>query len=191
MTQAKLDHGPIHRWFTQTLPEYRPRPHTGRLWLDVFYLFVIAALEQSLLRSLTGTYLVFDLLTPWLLLGVVQRRPGSAITITALAALVREAQSSIPAGTYLCAYWIITSIIVQVRPALSWRNISSWFAMFAVSSLFLIVFSVFVELLLGGEAHLDVVFSLSAFLQVVVSVSFGLMLCRPWLAFDAEEPVPQ
>lgn len=190
MSADLLGRSGVQRWLKEVLYEYRPRPHTGYLWLDIIYLFLLASLEASLLKSMSGPFVMFDLITPWLVLSIIQKTRGPATILALVAAMIQEAQSSVPAGTFICIYWIVANVIIQVRPALSWRNISSWLAVFFISSFATIIFQVGMIFLLAEMTNLSLYFWLSLLVRQVTSVIFGLILCRKWLAFDAEEPVP-
>lgn len=179
------------RWLRHRLPEFRFKPHTGRLWLDLVYLLVLVAFEVSILKSLTGPFLVIDLVTPWLVTSIIQKRAGSATLVMFVAAMIQEAQSSLPSGTLICAYWIITNVIVQVRPALSWRSMTPWLVIFASSSLFVTIFQLMINVMISGLGDINFLRIIQLFIQVLISVIFGLTLCRQWMTIDAEEPVPQ
>ena len=191
MNNELLHENGIKKWLDEKLPEYRMRPHTGKLWLDVFYLVILAALESSILGSVSGPYLGIDLMTPWLVLSVIQKKSGPATVIAIAAGLIQEAQSSVPSGTYLCIYWIVTNILLQVRSALSWRSATPWFVVFLFSCLFAIIFQLLVKIMVSGSLIFNPWEGFGLLVQLGVSVGFGLVLCRQWLAIDAEEPVPQ
>ena len=191
MNSDLLYESSFRRWWRVKAKEYAMKPHTGKLWLDIFYIFVLSALESSILKSLGGAYGVIDLLTPWLCLSIIQKKAGPATLLVFVAALVQEAQSSVPSGTYICIYWIIANIIIQVRPALSWRSVTPWMVVFFLSSFFLILFESMVNIILSGVTRFDLMSSVMLFVRLTISVLFGLYLCRPWLAIDADEPVPQ
>ncbi len=176
--------------FREVLPEYYPSPHTGKLWLDIVYLILLIALQVSVLRTITGAFRVIDLITPWFAISVLRKRPVTATVYAVFAGFILESQYTLPMGTYFCAYWIISNLIVQVRPALSWRYSSSWLALFGFASLFVAVFELFMVLFISGKLPTDPMYFGAAALRILVAIAFGMVLCRQWLKFDAEEPVP-
>lgn len=176
--------------FREKLPEYRLRPHTGKLWLDFIYVLVIVALETSLLRSVSGDLRLFDLLTPWVCVSILRKRTPAALALCLWAGFVKESQSAIPAWSYVCMYWIIGVLIVQGRQALTWRYASAWTAMFTAAVAFMFSFELFLLLFLARSIPWSAYFVLESVLRLGISIGFGMFLARPWLRFDAEEPVP-
>ena len=170
--------------------EYRFRPHTGRFWLDLIYLTLLMGVEEVLLRPLSSSYFLIDLVTPWLLVSFVQKQKGAALFLAIYAGFMQEARSSLPQGTFLCAYLVMVTVLLQVRSALSWRYATPWLVGFALSELLIASLITTVILVLGGGRLLGSEHFVDLALRVGAGVGFGYLLCRPWLAFDAEEPVP-
>lgn len=172
-------------------PELRPRPNTGRLWQDVVCLVLVIALQVGVLPSLVGGHVALDLVTPWLAISFVRQRAPQATVLALVAGFTLETHSSLPAGLYLTSYWIMANVIIQVRPALSWRHRVPWLATFTLAEVWIIAFATFVQAFMGGMVPLDGWLWLGQAVEIVVAIFFGMRLCQPWLQFDAEEPVPQ
>ena len=173
------------------IPELKPRPNTGKLWQDILFLIVVVMVQVSLIPSLFGSYIKVDFVTPWLAISFVRQKGLQGTLLLVVAALAIETHSSIPSGLYLCVYWIMANIIMQVRPTLSWRHQIPWLVMFAVSAIWVVIFEAFVIAFIRGIAELDLLYWFLQLIRVGLATGFGMLLCREWLEFDAEEPVPQ
>lgn len=173
------------------LPLYKPKPHTPFLWLDLVFLVLLAALETALSGSLLGPYIIIDLLTPWLAVSFIQKRASAVTLVAFVAALIQESRTSIPAGTYLCAYWILGNVIIQVRATLSWRYATPWIVTILASCGFVVIIEMAVMIFVSGLQGVTLGYTLIQMIRLGISVAFGLSLCRKWMAIDAEEPIPQ
>lgn len=172
------------------LPELKPRPNTGRLWHDVLFLLLIAVLQVFILPALFGPHLKIDLMTPWLAITFIRQRMWSATVLAAIGAVALETHSSVPAGLYLCAYWIMANVIMYARPTLSWRHRVPWLVTYGASAVWIILFETFVIAFTVGLSELGLFYWLLQLIRFGAAVAFGMILCREWLEFQAEEPVP-
>ena len=177
------------RWLW-LLENLRPRACTGHFGLDLFFVCVIYFCQTVLLPTVFRNWILIDLLTPWLAVSAVAMRIAPLTMITVFAALCFEYRLTVPAGFYLCAYWIMVNSIVQIRPTLSWRHSVPWLATFAGCSLWIVIFeSIFVNIY-QASVNLDYSYWLRQLLRIAISTGFGMLLCQRWLSIDAEEPVP-
>ena len=191
MSEGLVEKETPWRAFVSFARRYKFRPHTGNFWVDLLYILVLVVLEESLVGSLFGWIGSIDIVTAWLMVNFLRKKPAPALFMAVVVGLVQESRSSVPAGTYLCIYWILAVGIVQLRPVLSWRFYTPWVTMFCLTQLA-------VELIkwaiLGISSD---VFSLSVrdlflvMFQVGVGLGFGLWICQPFLGPYAEEPTPQ
>ena len=171
-------------------PELIPRPNTGRLWQDCIFLLLICAIQLSILPSIFGPYISIDLVTPWLVTSIVRQNALSAGILCVVGASAIESHSSIPSGLYLCAYWIALTVIIQVRPTLSWRHRIPWLVNFIIAEIWIVAFEIFVTTVINRDALLDVLFWLSCIVKIPIATCFGLYISRQWINLDADEPVP-
>ncbi len=169
----------------------RPRPNTGSLPKDIAFVLVILFIQTTVLPTVLGSAGVFDFITPWLVVSAVRQRPLQVTVLAMIAAFSLETKLAVPAGIYLCSYWIMINIFFQIRPALSWRYRTPWAVSYAVSSLWIILFETFVLIFLHDTWSVTPSFIIQQALKLLVAVGFGMYLSREWMRIDAEEPVPQ
>ncbi|MGE0173654.1 MAG: hypothetical protein AB7T49_12730 [Oligoflexales bacterium] len=169
------------------LYEARLRPNTGKLYRDVINLLVVFVIQTSIFPTFLGTSIVIDLITPWLVMSFVRQKLFPATVLALVGAISLEMHSSFPAGLYVCIYWITANIIFQIKPALSWRLLVPWVVVFSVSALWVLFWESFIMVFTKGTDGINEFFVFKQFLRFAVAVSFGVVLCRPWLEFKEEE----
>lgn len=169
----------------------KPRPNTGSLWKDIAYLLLIVWIQTSFFPTLSKGYLQVDLLTPWLVISFIRQHLTSATILAIIGAISLETRSAVPAGLYICAYWITANIIAQVRPALSWRHLVPWAVTYALAALWIILFESLVMMTSLGLSHLHWTHWINQLIRIISAVAFGMYLAREWHKIDAEEPIPQ
>lgn len=177
--------------FIEIIPELKLRPNTGRLWHDILFLLIVAVLQIFILPSLFGKRLVIDLLTPWLAISFVRQHALQATVLALVGACVLEMHDAVPAGMYIVIYWIMCNVIINMRLTLSWRHSIPWLVMYSLCSVWVIFFEAFVTILKVGVDALDLQYWWYQLIRVAISMAIGMYLCREWLDFNAEEPVPQ
>jgi hypothetical protein len=175
----------------RTLKKWRLRPNTGSLTKDILFLLVIGFIQITVLPFLFGTLGYLDLITPWLVITFIRQRPLQAHILALVGALIVETRLAVPAGLYICAYWILANVISLVRPALSWRYKTPWLVSYALASLWVILFEVFVINFLQTASLHQPAYIAQQVVRFIVTVSYGMYLSREWMTIDAEEPVPQ
>jgi hypothetical protein len=168
-------------------PYFRVRPDSGKLWLDVVYLILIAALQLAVLPSLVGKYIMIDILTPWLVANFVFKDLKRGALVWFLGALIMETHSTSPKGLFFCAYWIVFVVIAVVKPNLSWRMTLPWVAAFFLSSLWVNLFEGFVVATTRSVAEIDGIYAFSALLEVLLCVGFGLLFSVRDIEFRTSE----
>jgi hypothetical protein len=181
-------------FYTRTrrlLQSARLRPNTGSLWKDCVFLLILVMVQTTLLPTFLPALVHIDLVTPWLVISFVRQRVAQATLLAFIAALTLETHSAIPAGLYVCVYWIAANVIIQVRPALSWRHQVPWAVTYAVTTLWVSTFEAFVIMMTRGVAELHWTYWLTQMIRLITAVGFGMFLAQEWLKIDAEEPVPQ
>jgi len=175
----------------RTMRRWRPRPNTGSLTKDVVFLLIIGFIQITILPYLLGTLGYLDLIMPCLLTTFTRQRPMQAHILALVGAMILETRLAAPAGLYLCAYWILANVISLVRPALSWRYKTPWLVSYALASLWVILFEVFVINFLQTASLHQPTYIAQQVVRFFVTVSYGMYLSREWMTIDAEEPVPQ
>lgn len=175
----------------RTFKKWRPQPNTGSLGKDLLFILVVGFLQITILPFLFGTLGFLDLITPWLVITFIRQRPLSGHILGLIGALIVETRLAVPAGLYICAYWILANVIFLVRPALSWRYKTPWLVSYALASIWVILFEAFVLNFLQTASLNQPVYIAQQVIRFLVTVSFGMYLSREWMTIDAEEPVPQ
>ncbi len=171
--------------------DWRLRPNSGHLWKDIIFLLCIAFIQMTVLPSLFGSYGYLDLITPWLVVTFICQRPLKALCLASIAAIVLETRLAVPAGLYLCIYWILCSLLIQIRPALSWRYRTPWFVCYVGATLWVLLFESFVINFLQADLLAEPHYFVHALLRLIVATGYGMYLSSEWMNIDAEEPVPQ
>jgi hypothetical protein len=177
--------------FRMGLRSWIPRPNSGSFVKDLLFVLLLVFAQTTLLPAFFGTMSFIDLITPWLVVTCVRQHPLQATLICLLAASTLETRLAVPAGLYLCNYWILANVIFQFRGALSWRYKTPWFVSYLVAGLWVILFESFVIAFLHQNWLPQPAYIFQQLLRVVIGVVFGMILSREWMRIDAEEPVPQ
>lgn len=170
---------------------WKPRPNTGTLAKDLVFVLLIVFIQTTLFPTLLGSLGMLDLLTPWLVVTAIRQQPLQATLIAMLGAFALETKLAVPAGLYLCSYFIMINIIFQIRLALSWRYRTPWLASYSLAALWLIVFETFVLVFLHETWSFSAAYVFQEILKLAFAVGFGMYISREWMRIDAEEPVPQ
>lgn len=170
---------------------YRFRPHTSNFAIDLVFLVVLICLEETLVSSVLGPHLTVDLLTVWVACSVLQKQAGPAFVYAVCAALMQESRTSTPAGTYVCAYWILSILIVHFRPVLSWRFFTPWMAMFFAANILVITMSLLVVFVSSSYANFTFWHLVSFLFRIAVGLGFGVYISKDFIGPYSEEPIPQ
>lgn len=185
-----LRRDPYRNW-KELASSWKLRPNSGSLVKDLIFVLVIVFLQTTLIPTLLGTMGMIDLLTPWLVVSAIRQRPLQATLIAMVGAFAMETKLAVPAGIYLCSYWIMINVFFQIRPALSWRYRTPWLVSYAASALWIILFEIFVLMFLHETWIFSTNYVFQEIFKLAFAVGFGLYLSREWMRIDAEEPVPQ
>jgi hypothetical protein len=170
---------------------WRIRPNTGSLPKDILFMLVIVFVQTTILPTIFGTAGTFDLITPWLVVTAIRQLPLQATIVAMIGAFTLETKLAVPAGIYLCSYWILINIFFQIRPALSWRYRTPWMVSYALSAFWIVLFETFVLSFSQETWDFSFGFVFQQLAKIVVATGFGMFLSREWMRIDAEEPVPQ
>lgn len=176
---------------TNFIRELKPHPNSGSFRKDVAYIIMVSFIQNTIFPSLLSPNFAVDLLTPWLVISSIHQRVLPANLLCILIGFTLELNSNVPAGMYVVAYLIITNLIIQVRPAISWRHQIPWFVIYFLAALWLHIFEFFLVLMRSSGEGLTLIYSLQQLTKIFTSVGFGMILCQKWLKFDADEPVPK
>ncbi len=174
------------------MQSWMPRPNTGIFWKDLIFLLFIVFMQTTVAPALLGKMGHLDFLTPWLVITFIRQRAPQACLFAIIGGLLLETRLAVPAGLYITAYLIVCTLLVQIRPALSWRYRTPWLVCYASASLWLVMFEGFVIHFLQTASPLRKwEFLVQTILKIFIAIGFGMLLSRKWMKLDAEEPVPQ
>ena len=170
-----------------------PLPATGRLWLDLVYLIVVGAVHFTVFPSLTQSFFVVDLMTPWIVVTMIAQPFPRGALIGAVGALVLETHSVAPAGIYITAFWVIGVVVNLTKSTLSWRHVFPWFVTLVLAEIWVMAFESFVQgiydtggtMLRFGPAHLA-----HESFRLVFSTAFGLLIAHRFMRADLSEGSP-
>ncbi|MES2745214.1 MAG: hypothetical protein V4655_07295 [Bdellovibrionota bacterium] len=170
---------------------WRPRPNSGSLPKDMIFVLLLVFAQTTIFPTLFGSFGIFDLVTPWIVVTSVRQRPLQGTIIALVAAFALETKLAVPAGIYLCSYWIMINVFFQMRPALSWRYRTPWVVSYAVSALWIALFETFVLAFHHETWNFSTTYVLQEIFKIALATGFGMYLSSEWMRIDAEEPVPQ
>jgi hypothetical protein len=164
--------------FVKDSPKYlRVRPDTGHLGLDIAYLLVICAAHAVLSKSFLATVTFVDLVTPWVVIHCVRLSFPRAMVIMTLGALFLETRTNIASGTYLCAFWCITVMLMWLRDSISWIYMVPWTVIFAASAVWIVVLETAILILSRGLAPVDPLYIFKQITHILLVVMIGNMIC--------------
>ncbi len=155
-----------------------PRPATGSLALDIFYLVILLGIQFNVIPSLLFFHHI-DLLTIWLCYHFIVLAPAPALAMGLIAALMLENHSTVPEGTYICIYWILAIVLNLLRDHLSWRDYSPWLACFFIAGIGVFLFETIVTCVKTGDYGYFTLFIVAQkLLGITLSTLFGLALVQ-------------
>ena len=158
-----------------------PRPYSGKLWLDVLFLLLIASIEQAVFpRGLFG-YIPIDLICPWLIASIILQPFHGALLQAFLGAWILETSTVAPAGMYLCIFFVFAIVIHLVRNSLSWRHRVPWAVTVFLSMMWIVLFESFVIAITRNSQQLGFEYCLSQFARLLISTAFGYLLALDWI----------
>ncbi len=161
---------------TEVWQTTRIAPNSGKLWVDILLLLVVAAVNYVILPSTVNGYLYVDLMTPWLVTCFVLSPLNKSIVLALIAAWIAETHSVAPAGLYFCIYWIIGVGVHVSRSTLSWRHMTPWSLTFLASGLWIFFFETFVQSINSPPMLLNLRYLYQQVSEVICTVLLGLIL---------------
>lgn len=170
---------------------WRPRPNTGSLLKDLVFVLLVVFIQSTVFPTLLESAGIFDFLTPWIVITAIRQRAFQATLLAMVGAFALETKLAVPAGIYLCSYWIMINTIFQIRLALSWRYRTPWLVSYAAASLWIMLFEVAVLIFIQDNWSFSFGFLFQQIVKILVAVGFGMYLSQEWMRIDAEEPVPE
>ena len=177
--------------FGDIVQSLKPVPNTGVLWKDCAFLLFVVFIQTTLLPSIVGVHLYIDIVTPWLLISFVQQRFSNSLVLAFFGALALEMQSAVPAGLYISSYWIMATVINQIRPTLYWQHFVPWMVIYGASSLWVATFETLVLVMIQHVTTIAWHYWLMQAFRVISSVAFGMYLSRYRKRPQGEEAMPQ
>jgi hypothetical protein len=154
------------------------RPGPGRFHVDLIHLVGIATLQLPLLSSLTSYPLAIDFLTCWLVTVFIGLPLLQGLFLALLAGWFVELFLPVPAGLYLCSYWIIASTMYLTRTTLSWRHLSARFAWITGSQVLIVLFEALTILVAYGAESFSLFFWLTALSRCAFSTVFAIFCLK-------------
>jgi hypothetical protein len=148
------------------------------LSLDFFWILALAALERTVFDTATGNWLFIDLLTPWMVVGMVTQQPARMFLTGLLIALLRETHSTAPAGFYVTLCFMQASTLILVRPSLSWHHASPWLLTIFLGCLWTVLAESLVMAIMQGGSVLTPTHILAQGARLIPSTMLGMWLCR-------------
>jgi hypothetical protein len=175
-----VDYAPskFKQWYYTVQPWLKFRPNTGRFWLDVVNILILAVIQLSIIPTFLGSYVYIDLITPWLITTIVFQRMRYSTGLCIITGLIIENHSMSPAGLYICAYWMICVVINLTRSNFSWRLTMPWLATFVGASFWITGFELLVLYITRDVSVFEPIFVLSMIAKFFLSIGFGMYLCR-------------
>lgn len=167
------------------------KPNSGKLWIDLLNLFAIIWIQSTLFPSMSWRLINIDLITPWLVISFIRQKFGTSTFLCVVASLGLELRSTMPAGLYVCAYWMIANVIIQVRPTLSWRHKVPWAVTFLLAALWISFFETAALAISLDSFTANWHYWLDQLIRITSCVSVGMYLSKEWQRIDAEEPIPK
>lgn len=159
------------------LYEYMPRPDTGQLWLDIFFLLLIGGIQFSLLHgSSINPFAALDLLTPWLVVSFIRMSLLPSMFLALIAAFMQETHSSVPAGFFISIYCIILTVIHPIKPTLSWKHDITRLVTLVLAQLLLVISEMIILWFLVIRNPFSLALLLEQFFRIVVAAAFGLWI---------------
>lgn len=163
-----------------------PKPCNRRFMMDVIYLLLVITLQVTILPSILSVYCI-DLLSPWLaIIFVVYKAPRSML-LALIGSLTYENHSSVPAGLYFSAYWVLGILIILVKNHLSWRNILPWVTTAALSEFWIILFESFVSVLKNGHSIFTAHDLLMIIIRLIIATALGFAFATEGQKLLAED----
>ena len=163
-----------------------PKPNAGSLWRDLFYTLLILTLQVAIIPTFFPA-LTIDLMTSWLAVCVIAMSPPRGLIMAAVGAIGIELHTTVPAGFYVCSYWIMGTLIIAVKPHISWRNILPWMTIFCASQLFMILFENMVYLVkVGNFSYFDLWYFANLVVRIGMGALFGFLLSTQVKLLGAE-----
>jgi hypothetical protein len=157
-------------------PYLKFKPHTGYFWLDLINLLLVAMIQLAILPALMGGIVYIDLLTPWVVTGMVMQSLTHGSALGLVAALILETHSTAPAGLYICCFWVLCVAINLVRTNFSWRLKLPWFATYLISMIWVLGFENFYLFVSHGSENFDLHYLISIIGRFLIALAFGMIL---------------
>jgi hypothetical protein len=154
---------------TMLLPELRRTTLRG----DLLRLLLLLALDLAVVNNLSPAHLI-DLTSAGLTFFFISRPAPRSLLLLLVAAITLEQHSSMPAGTYICAYLIAMTVLILMRQEVAWRSYFPWLVSFASVQAWVVGFEFLVYLVKDPSffAH-NFAFICSQSLRIASSVLIG------------------
>lgn len=155
-----------------------PHPDSGSFLLDIFHVFMIAALEQSMIPQQSMGVFRIDILTPWLFVFFVFAPLRKSLPLAIIAGLIQETRSTAPAGMYMSAYWSVAITLHFIRHTLSWRHIGPWTVMLASCMAWVIAFETLVIAITQDPGRLAWRYGFGQIFRTSIAIGIGVFFAR-------------
>jgi hypothetical protein len=150
-----------------------PTPFGHKAWADAFFAAFIVVLQATVLPTILPSFIIIDLLTPWLAVSLVLLPWRRSLPLVLFSALLVETHTGAPAGFYLTTYWMLGISVALCRHAISWSNRMPWLSLVIFSETWMFAAEFIVALLSGQEPPIDLKYYLIHSLRIAISSYFG------------------
>lgn len=155
-----------------------PRPDCGSFTLDLVHLFMLAAIEQTVLPQQALGMLRVDLLTPWLFVFFVFAPLRKSLPLAIVAGILQETRSTAPAGMYISAYWSVAVTLHFIRHTLSWRHTGPWAVTLVSCMAWIVAFETLVITVTQDPGRLDFKYAVTQIIRMAIATAIGLFFAR-------------
>jgi len=165
-------------WIYSIQPLLKFRPNTGRFWMDIINILLLAVIQMAVLPTFFGQYVYVDLMTPWIVTSIILQPFLYGAGLAVIAAIILENHSTAPAGMYIAILWVICVTINLIRSNFSWRLMLPWLATYAATTIWVLGFETLVIYVTRGTNVFEPIFVLSWIARFFICMAFGMYLCR-------------
>lgn len=174
----------------QTSNKFIPHPLRRELLPSAFYILILLFFQCFFLPNVFGENLYFDLVTPWLIIIFVYDHSWRAVLLSILAAVTIETQGAIPFGLYMCAYWVLGTLLFFVRSHISWQNFFPWLVVIICSQIWIIgVEELEGFLKVGFFSSLAPEIFFYQWTRIILATLIGIFMIWNWHILESEENI--
>lgn len=115
-----------------------PSPLENSFFWEALYIIFFLVFQDYIIPQLFPKMYI-DLLSPWILISFVLRKPLRFLPLSIFAVILIENHSSWPFAFFFTLYWVFGVFLSLFRQHISWTNFLSWGVLFSLAQLFILV----------------------------------------------------